>query len=145
MRINSVRQKEAWTQAAKAAGMSGELMSKAETGWTKAEGKCQAKERKAERENESSQARWNGKAKDGKHKGGTESGGGAKAQTKRKGKAKRGRGSSRSGTINRIQFPVVMARGSHLFPYRTQKLSLSALMVLGWKRPGRVGRRRIPI
>ena len=30
--------------------MSGELMSKAETGWTKAEGKCQAKERKAERE-----------------------------------------------------------------------------------------------
>ena len=51
---------------------------------------------------------------------------------------------SRSGTMNRIQFPVVMARGSHLFPYRTQKLSLSALMVLGWKRPGRVGRRRIP-
>ena len=44
-----------------------------------------------------------------------------------------------------IQFPVVMARGIHLFPYRTQKLSLSALMVLGWKRPGRVGRRRIPI
>ena len=50
MRIKSVRQKGAWTQAAKAAGMSGELMSKAETGWTKAEGKCQAKERKAERE-----------------------------------------------------------------------------------------------
>ena len=45
----------------------------------------------------------------------------------------------------KIQFPVVMARGSHLFPYRTQKLSLSALMVLGWKRPGRVGRRRIPL
>ena len=44
-----------------------------------------------------------------------------------------------------IQFPVVMARGIHLFPYRTQKLSLSALMVLGWKRPGRVGRRRIPM
>ena len=43
------------------------------------------------------------------------------------------------------QFPVTMARGSHLFPYRTQKLSLSALMVLGWKRPGRVGRRRIPM
>ena len=50
VRIKSVRQKEAWTQAAKAAGMSGEFMSKAETGWTKAEGKCQAKERKAERE-----------------------------------------------------------------------------------------------
>ena len=46
--------------------------------------------------------------------------------------------------LNSIQFPVTMARGSHLFPYRTQKLSLSALMVLGWKRPGRVGRRRIP-
>ena len=46
---------------------------------------------------------------------------------------------------NVIQFPVAMARGSHLFPYRTQKLSLYALMVLGWKRPGRVGRRRIPL
>jgi hypothetical protein len=33
---------------------------------------------------------------------------------------------------NVIQFPVAMARGSHLFPYRTQKLSLYALMVLGW-------------
>ena len=30
----------------------------------------------------------------------------------------------------------------HLYPYRTQKLSLSALMVLGWRRPGRVSRRR---
>ena len=38
-----------------------------------------------------------------------------------------------------------MARGNHLYPSRTQKLSLLALMVLGWKRPGRVGRRRIPI
>ena len=37
-----------------------------------------------------------------------------------------------------------MARGNHLYPSRTQKLSLLALMVLGWKRPGRVGRRRIP-
>ena len=35
--------------------------------------------------------------------------------------------------------------GDHLFPYRTQKLSPSAPMVLGWKRPGRVGRRRFPI
>ena len=33
---------------------------------------------------------------------------------------------------NVIQFPVAMAGGSHLFPYRTQKLSLHALMVLGW-------------
>ena len=32
----------------------------------------------------------------------------------------------------------------HLFPSRTQKLSLSTLIVLGWKRPGRVGRRRNP-
>ena len=45
---------------------------------------------------------------------------------------------------NVIQFPVAMAGGSHLFPYRTQQLSLHALMVLGWRRPGRVGRCRIP-
>ena len=31
---------------------------------------------------------------------------------------------------NAIPFPVTMARGSHLFPFRTQKLSLSAPMVL---------------
>ena len=37
-----------------------------------------------------------------------------------------------------------MAKGIHLFPYRTQKLSLSAPMVLGWRRPGRVGHCRIP-
>ena len=41
------------------------------------------------------------------------------------------------------QFPVAMAKGYHLFPYRTQKLRPSAPMVLGWTRPGRVGRRRI--
>ena len=29
-------------------------------------------------------------------------------------------------------FPVVMTKGSHLFPYRTQKLSPSVPMVLGW-------------
>ena len=40
--------------------------------------------------------------------------------------------------------PVAMAKGNHLFPYRTQKLSPSAPMVLGWRRPGRVGRCRIP-
>ena len=40
------------------------------------------------------------------------------------------------------QFPVVMARGFHLFPFRTQKLSLFAPKVLGWTRPGRLGRRR---
>ena len=43
-----------------------------------------------------------------------------------------------------IDIPVTMAKGIHLFPYRTQKLSLSAPMVLGWRRPGRVGRCRIP-
>ena len=48
------------------------------------------------------------------------------------------------GTQNPIRFPVTMAKGIHLFPYRTQKLSLSAPMVLGWRRPGRVGRCRIP-
>ena len=42
------------------------------------------------------------------------------------------------------QFPVMMAKGYHLFPYRTQKLSPSAPMVLGWTRPGRVGRCRNP-
>src|SRR6476620_6343000 len=35
-----------------------------------------------------------------------------------------------------------MARGKHLFPFRTEKLSLSAPMVLGSQGPGRVGRRR---
>ena len=48
------------------------------------------------------------------------------------------------GTQNPIRFPVTMAKGIHLFPCRTQKLSLSAPMVLGWRRPGRVGRCRIP-
>ena len=36
-----------------------------------------------------------------------------------------------------------MAWGFHLFPFRTQKLSPSTPMVLGWRRPGRVGRCRI--
>src|SRR3954454_3992619 len=39
-------------------------------------------------------------------------------------------------------FPVVIARGIHLFPFRTESLSLFAPMVLGGKLPGRVGRRR---
>ena len=46
---------------------------------------------------------------------------------------------------NDISFPVIMAEGYHLFPYRTQKLSLIAPKVLGWRRPGRIGRRRILI
>ena len=40
------------------------------------------------------------------------------------------------------RFPVAMARGKHLFPFRTEKLSPSAPMVLGPQGPGRVGRRR---
>src|SRR3954447_23896356 len=35
-----------------------------------------------------------------------------------------------------------IAKGRHLFPFRTEQLSLSAPMVLGGKPPGRVGRRR---
>ena len=34
---------------------------------------------------------------------------------------------------------MAMAEGSHLFPSRTQKLSLLAPMVLHWRRCGRVG------
>src|SRR4051794_35977306 len=39
-------------------------------------------------------------------------------------------------------FSVVIARGPHLFPFRTEQLSPSAPMVLGSQGPGRVGRRR---
>ena len=35
-------------------------------------------------------------------------------------------------------YPVVMAKGVHLFPSRTQKLSPYTSKVLGWKRPGRI-------
>src|SRR4051794_26807292 len=38
-----------------------------------------------------------------------------------------------------------MARGKHLFPFRTEQLSLSAPMVLGSQGPGRVGRRRFNV
>src|SRR5215217_4289008 len=40
------------------------------------------------------------------------------------------------------QVSVAMARGKHLFPFRTEQLSPSAPMVLGPQGPGRVGRRR---
>src|SRR3954465_7933135 len=43
------------------------------------------------------------------------------------------------------EFPVALARGKHLFPFRTEKLSLSAPMVLGSQGPGRVGRRRFNV
>src|SRR5262245_60430421 len=39
-------------------------------------------------------------------------------------------------------FSVVIARGPHLFPFRTEQLSPPAPMVLGPRGPGRVGRRR---
>ena len=45
------------------------------------------------------------------------------------------------GPVSR-PFPVALARGKHLFPFRTEPLSPSAPMVLGLKGPGRVGRRR---
>ena len=37
-----------------------------------------------------------------------------------------------------------LAEGFHLFPFRTQKLSLHTPMVLDWRRSGRVGSRRNP-
>jgi hypothetical protein len=39
-------------------------------------------------------------------------------------------------------FPVATAEGSHLFPFRTEKLSPPAPMVLHGRLCGRVGRRR---
>src|SRR3954468_22390808 len=38
---------------------------------------------------------------------------------------------------------AVIAAGVHLFPFRTEKLSPLAPMVLGGQPPGRVGRRRL--
>lgn len=38
---------------------------------------------------------------------------------------------------------VSMARGKHLFPYRTQQLSLAAVTILGKSRPGKIARCRI--
>src|SRR5215210_1998876 len=43
------------------------------------------------------------------------------------------------------QFPVALAWGKHLFPFRTEQLSPTAPMVLGLHGPGRVGRRRFLI
>ncbi len=42
-------------------------------------------------------------------------------------------------------FAVALARGKHLFPFRTEQLSPSAPMVLGLHGPGRVGRRRFNV
>src|SRR5437588_12343040 len=38
---------------------------------------------------------------------------------------------------------AVLPAGKHLFPFRTEKLSLPGPMVLGAQAPGRVGRRRL--
>src|SRR5438132_14427974 len=38
---------------------------------------------------------------------------------------------------------AVLPAGKHLFPFRTEKLSLPGPMVLGGQPPGRVGRRRL--
>src|SRR5438093_5313421 len=46
------------------------------------------------------------------------------------------------GDVVSHRFPVALARGKHLFPFRTEQLSPSAPMVLGSQGPGRVGRRR---
>ena len=66
------------------------------------------------------------------------------AEKPRKRETEQAKQSSAARHQTSSQFPVVMTRGSHLFPSRTQKLSLSVPMVLGWTRPGRVGRCRIP-
>ena len=38
--------------------------------------------------------------------------------------------------------PVPMTPRFHLFPFRTQKLSLVVPKILGWRRPGKIGRCR---
>ena len=40
-------------------------------------------------------------------------------------------------------WPVSMTQRSHLFPFRTQKLSSVVPKILGWRRPGKIGRRRL--
>ena len=44
-----------------------------------------------------------------------------------------------------ITIAVTIALRSHLFSFRTQKLSSIALKVLGWTRPGRIGSCRISL
>ena len=58
----------------------------------------------------------------------------------------RGAEAKRTGSEKRPygKFPVTIAGGHHLYPYRTQKLSLQTLMVLSWERLGRVGSCRDP-
>ena len=55
-----------------------------------------------------------------------------------------GSGASERAKLPCGKFPVTIAGGHHLYPYRTQKLSLQTLMVLSWERLGRVGSCRDP-
>ena len=48
--------------------------------------------------------------------------------------------SLRTGRKNNV---VIIAKRIHLFPYRTQKLSSLAAMVLGGRPPGRVARSHV--
>ena len=41
--------------------------------------------------------------------------------------------------------PVPITRRSHLFPFRTQKLSSVVPKILGWRRPGKIGRCRLSL
>ena len=50
-----------------------------------------------------------------------------------------------AGRVPPLTLSAVIAAGVHLFPFRTEKLSPPAPMVLGAKAPGRVGRRRISL
>ena len=50
-------------------------------------------------------------------------------------------GAAKPAHIDKLS--AVIAVGKHLFPFRTEKLSPPAPMVLGGQPPGRVGRRRI--
>ena len=55
------------------------------------------------------------------------------------------RGSFSVECVRHIQkkYAVTIAGRSHLFPYRTQKLSSFALMILGGRPPGKAGRCRL--
>ena len=45
--------------------------------------------------------------------------------------------------ITNERYAVTIAGRTHLFPYRTQKLSSLALMILGGRPPGKAGRCRL--
>ncbi len=44
--------------------------------------------------------------------------------------------------MNSGKNPVIIAKGKHLYPYRTQKLSLSVLKILRGNSLGKIGRCR---